>query len=183
MARTQSITVEMIEKAAFELALTEGMAAVTARKVAAKAGCSTQPIFRLYDNMEELQAKVITMAGDFFSDYYENYNKTSPVPFVDLGMAFISFAKKYENLYSLLFASHYEKKVSTYEFINGGDKMFVLKELKRMQGIPAKKAGSIFSDLWTFVNGMACMVLNGDMDLTDEEIEESLTNIYKKLEK
>lgn len=183
MARTQSVTEEMIEKAAFELATEEGIEAVTARKVATKAGCSTQPIFRLYENMEQLQSRVISMAGNFFSDFYENYPKADQVPFVDLGRAFIDFAKKYEKLFALLFASHYKKSASTYEYINGGNKMFVLKELRKMQGVDAPKAGAIFSDFWTYVNGMACMVLNGDMDLTDEEIRDKLAGMFERLSK
>lgn len=181
MARKQSITQEMLKEAAFSLAKTEGIEAVTARKVAQAAGCSTQPIFRAYENMEELQAEVVKMAGDFFSDYYEKAPQKSEKPFVDLAMAYINFAVEYEKLFALLFVSHYKKEISTYEFINGGNKMFVLKELKRMNDVPAKKAGEVFSNLWIFVHGMACMVLNGDFDLSEEECRENVADIIEKL--
>jgi len=54
MARKETITIQMILDTAFAMTREEGFANVTARKVATKAGCSTQPIFRLYKNMEEL---------------------------------------------------------------------------------------------------------------------------------
>lgn len=44
MARKESITMQDILETAFEMTREEGFANVTARKVAAKAGCSTQPI-------------------------------------------------------------------------------------------------------------------------------------------
>ena len=58
MARKESITIDRILDTAFEMTREEGIAGVTARRVAARAGCSTQPIFRVYENMEELQAAV-----------------------------------------------------------------------------------------------------------------------------
>jgi len=183
MARKQSITREVIQEAALELAKTEGLEAVTARRVAAQAGCSTQPIFRAYENMSDLQDDVIRLAGEFFADYYGSYPKNSPVPFVDLGIAYINFAREHENLFRILFVSHYKKAVSTYEFINGSDKMFVLKELKKVDGVPAQKAGMIFSNIWTFVNGLACMSLNGDLDMTEEEVRANLADIYETLKK
>lgn len=183
MARKQSITKEMIQKSALELASREGLEAVTARRVAAAANCSTQPIFRAYENMEQLQKDVIHLAGVFFSEYYESSPRTNPVPFVDLGLTYIRFAKEHEQLFTILFASHYKKEISTYEFINGGDKGYVLKELRRIDGVPAQKAGAIFSNMWTFINGLACMVLNGDYDLTEEEAIENMTEIYEALKK
>ena len=51
MPRKESITLEQINQAAFDLVRESGFAELTARKLAAKAGCSTQPIFRVYKNM------------------------------------------------------------------------------------------------------------------------------------
>ena len=60
----------MILDTAFEMTREEGFINVTARKVAAKAGCSTQPIFRVYKNMEELWEAVYGRAIAYFQDYY-----------------------------------------------------------------------------------------------------------------
>ena len=68
MARKESITIQDILHTAFEMTREEGFANVTARKVAAKAGCSTQPIFRVYKNMEEVWEAVYLKAIAFFSD-------------------------------------------------------------------------------------------------------------------
>lgn len=45
MARKVTVTRRDITEAAFALLQEEGISQVTARKLAAKAGCSTQPIF------------------------------------------------------------------------------------------------------------------------------------------
>ena len=98
MARKESITKTMLLEAAFELVKDEGIENLTARKLAAKAGCSTQPIFRTYKNMEEVTEEVFQTAMDYYNAYCKNYKKGSSVPFADLGMAYISFARENKNL-------------------------------------------------------------------------------------
>ena len=66
MARKESITRDMILEMAFELARDNGIESVTARNVAARIGCSTQPIFRIYANMEQLREEIFQRAIDTF---------------------------------------------------------------------------------------------------------------------
>ena len=70
MARKESVTKNMILETAVQLAKEEGIENVTARKLANKIGCSTQPIFRVYANMTELYTEVYQKAIDLFADYY-----------------------------------------------------------------------------------------------------------------
>lgn len=65
MARKETITKDEILNAAFEMARQDGFAQVSARTLAAKAGCSTQPIFRVYKNMEELGEDLFGKATNF----------------------------------------------------------------------------------------------------------------------
>ena len=106
MARKESITITDILNTAFALTREEGIAGVTARNVAKKAGCSTQPIFRVYHSMEELWRAVYEKAVSFFEDYYEFYPKMGDTPFLNFGMAYISFAREEKNLFKLLFKPH-----------------------------------------------------------------------------
>ncbi len=105
MARKEMITIDRILDTAFAMTREEGFANVTARKVAAKAGCSTQPIFRVYKNMEELWDAVYERAAAYFLDYYSLYPRTGKTPFANLGMAYIAFAREERHLFELLFVS------------------------------------------------------------------------------
>ena len=75
MARKESVTIDMILETAFTMTREEGFQNITARKVAAKVGCSTQPIFRVYKNMEELTEELFVRACDFFSSFYHDIQK------------------------------------------------------------------------------------------------------------
>ena len=133
MARKEMITIDRILDTAFAMTREEGFANVTARKVAAKAGCSTQPIFRVYKNMEELWDAVYERATAYFLDYYSLYPRTGKTPFSNLGMAYIVFAREERHLFELLFVSGDQgskhKTKSMYEILNGDAGNVVLVQL------------------------------------------------------
>lgn len=178
MARKESITLLQILETAFKLARDEGIVEVTARKVAAAAGCSTQPIFRAYKNMEELYDDVYLKAAGFFQDYYSLYPRVSKTPFANLGMAYIAFARQERHLFELLFVSHRDSGKSMYELLNGNTGNVVYEiNLARVQGCP--DPGDLFMRMWIFIHGAACMSLTGDYDLSDSETLELLERSYR----
>ena len=83
MARKEKIHKDFLVDTAFLLAKQEGFENVTARKLAAKAGCSTQPIFRLYENMDDLLAEVYLRAVEYYDYFYNDCQKYNREPFVD----------------------------------------------------------------------------------------------------
>ena len=182
MARKISITKEMIQKAAFEIAKTEGMEAVTARKLADKAGCSTQPIFRIYENMEQLHKEIFEMAIRFFSDFYTDYcqkQQETEKPFVHFGMAYIDFAIKHSQLFYLLFLSKERYGKSLYELLNGSTGAF-MKEIARTKSLGVKDPGELFMKMWIFIHGAAGMAITGDYDLPEAETLRLLRENYDK---
>lgn len=177
MARKETITMEDILETAFAMTREEGFSNVTARKVAFKVGCSTQPIFRVYKNMEELWNAVYEKAAEFFQDYYSLYPRTGKAPFSNLGMAYIVFAREEKHLFELLFVSGREKKKSMYELLNGKEGNVVYEiNLAGVSGCP--QPGELFMKMWIFIHGAACMNLTGDYDLSDVETLELLERSY-----
>jgi len=177
MARKESITINDILNTGFEMAREEGIRNVTARKVAAKAGCSTQPIFRVYKNMEELWEAVYKKAAEYFEEYYKGFNKNSKTPFVDLGMAYISFAMQNKNLFKLLFVEDLGVGKPLYEVLNGTEGN-VIKEINAAKELGCAKPQDMFMRMWIFIHGSACMSLNGDYDLSMEDTGKLLEEAY-----
>lgn len=180
MARKESITITMISEAAFSLAREEGFEQVTARKLAARIGCSTQPIFRVYANMEELNQQVFQQAISFFDDFYENYEEKDDTPFVHLGLAYIDFAMKEKKLFQLLFLSSNRGNKSLYELLNGRTGA-VGKEIARATELGCKNSSEIFMKMWIFIHGAACMGLTDDYDLTMDETLMLLKDTFHRI--
>ncbi|MBE5847122.1 MAG: TetR/AcrR family transcriptional regulator [Lachnospiraceae bacterium] len=177
MARKATVTKEMILDSAFALMKEEGFEQVTARKLAAKAGCSTQPIFRLYENMEQLIGDVYEMAGKDFDDFYAAYPKDNSTPFVNLGMAYIRFAATRQNVFRLLFMSSFRGDRSMYDLLNRSSGAIGM-EITKAKDAGVQRPTDLFMQMWIFIHGAACMSLTGDFDLSEEETLNLLKNAY-----
>lgn len=187
MPRKQSITLQQIDDAAFALTRECGIAQLTARKLAAKAECSTQPIFRVYPNMEECKKTVYRRAIEAYEQFYEQFPKRQNVAFVNLGLAYIRFAATEPNLFDLLFLNA-ERKVlgqgkGFYEILNGksGNVMW---EIQKARADGCRNPEQLFMKMWIFIHGVACMTITGDYDLDTQEtislLEESYQSFLKE---
>ncbi len=178
MARKETITKDYLIETAFLMAKQEGIENVTARKLAAKAGCSTQPIFRLYENMDELWKDIFEKAVAFYGFYYDKSQKSHNEPFVDLGLAYINFAKEESNLFKMLFLSNNRYDKSMYEILNG-EKGNVAGEMNKAKATGCANPGDLFTKMWIFIHGAACMTITGDYDLGEKETVDLLIDTYK----
>lgn len=178
MARKETITKKAILETAFSMLQEEGIEEVTARKLAARANCSTQPIFRHYKNMDELIEELFLMAINYYEDFYLEFPRKSIMPFVNLGIAYIEFAKNNENIFKVLFLSENRHGKSLYELINGSSGV-VGKEIALAVKSGCKDPQGLFMKMWIFIHGAACMTLTGDYDLNEEETIKMLKNSYQ----
>ena len=181
MARKETITKDEILNAAFQMTRENGFSNVSARTLAAKAGCSTQPIFRVYKNMEELGNDLYAKSAAFFNEYYENFPKTSNTPFVNLGLAYIRFAQEEQQLFRLLFLAEDRRGKSLYDLLNGANGS-VVREINNAKFYGCKDPGSMFMRMWIFIHGSAAMSLTGDYDLQEEDTVKLLEESYKAFE-
>ncbi len=179
MSRKATITQKEIVNAAFKITRKEGFEQITSRKLAAAAGCSTQPIFRIYDSMDGLKKDVYDRTVTYYEDFCNGFPKTHDTPFVDLGLAYIGFAQKTPNLFRLLFLSeHTEGTKSMYDLVNGS-KDSVVSQVERAAARGASAPEQLFMKLWIFIHGAACMAVTGDYDLSPEESAAMLESAYQ----
>lgn len=178
MARKETTTRADIIKAAFELTKEEGHGMLTARRLAGKIGCSTQPIFRVYKNMDELYSQVYDEVIRYFSEFYKGFPKMDDTPFINLGLAYIKFAQVEPHLFEVLFLSKNRYGKSLYELLNGREGA-LLKEINKAKTAGAKNPSELFMKMWIFIHGAACMVVTGDYDLEEAETMDLLKASYQ----
>lgn len=177
MARKISVTTEKIIESAFELAKEEGFQGLTARRLAAFMECSTQPIFRVFHSMEELYDVIYEMIIKDFSDFYSGFERKDATPFVDLGLAYIQYAKKNAKFFEILFLQPKRCGKGLYELLNGSEGNLV-KEINKAAADGVKNPSELFMKMWIFIHGAACMVITGDYDLDDEMTRQLLKENY-----
>ena len=98
-------TREVLLDAAVALTRDQGIAAVSARTLAATLGCSTAPIFTAFDNMDALNEALMDTLMARFAAATEA--EPGPDPLFAAGLGMVRFAAEQPRLYEALFLTHH----------------------------------------------------------------------------
>ena len=109
----QKITKEMVVNAAFQLAREGGMEQVLVKNIAARLGCSVQPIYSYCQNMDGLRTAVYAKVREFARGWFAQ-EKCSPGSFQAVGRACVRLAQEEPELFKL-FALRRREGVSSLE--------------------------------------------------------------------
>lgn len=153
---------------------------VSARNLANLLNCSTQPIYSLYSNMNNLKVDLRIAIQKLHKEKIDYYIKTSNCPkYKAFGMGFIKFAKEEHELFNYLFMKN---NGSPYETAMREYYSEVHSIIAKDYNIPLETAEQFHLDMSVYSFGLAIMVYLG-VDLTEEEISMRLSTEFSALKK
>ena len=178
MPPKEKVSKAMIEKAAFEMTREYGFSAVTARKLADRLGCSTQPIFRAYENMDELRADLFYMSTDHLIERMLAKKGKTP-SYMTIALEYIDFARNEKNLFELIASVDDFGTQTISEFLKTDEGSRILGKITgNTEGSQAKKL-ELFTMFWMFVHGMAALITGNRLEFSDREIRSYITKAYE----
>ena len=178
MPPKEKVSKAMIEGTAFEMTREYGFSAVTARKLAEKLGCSTQPIFRAYENMDELRTDLFYMSADFFLEHILRKSRRSPA-YMGLALSYIEFARCEKNLFELIASVDDFGTQTVTEFLKSDEGSQILSKIAADGKASAAKKQDLFTMFWMFVHGMASLIAGERVKISDKEIKSYITRAYE----
>jgi AcrR family transcriptional regulator len=104
------ITKETIRDAAFQMVREQGLDVLTARSIAQRMMCSTQPIYRAYGSMEELKDHVYSRAVHFALSSMQQYQNDANASAMNLAIGCLIFAQDEKQLFRVVVLSDYSKE-------------------------------------------------------------------------
>ncbi len=151
----------ILEKA-FELVREDGFEQLSARNIAKRMGCSTQPVYSSFNSTEEIEAELIIRTKAYAqSEILSHVDKESN--FLSIGMGYYLFSQKEPALFRGL-------------FINGGwkwnfskeDPFFcpILAKMRKdsfLEDLEDDKLAELFRDMFIYTHGLAAQA-----DLSDK---------------
>lgn len=167
---------EEIAAAALELTRERGLEGVNARAVAARLGCSTQPLFREFESMEQIKDEVARLAMDIYARHIAEGAAREPVSYKGTGLAYIDFARREPELFKLLFMN--DRITRPVADIEDTSAEFVISALMERVNISREQALEFHLHMWVFVHGLAVMVATRYMSFTGEELSRMLSNEF-----
>ena len=178
MPSSPKYTREMIAEAAFTLIHEEGHAALSVRRIAARLGCSTQPVLYQFPDAEALRRAAYDAADRFHTACLLDIGEDCPEPMLALGLRYVRFAVEEGNLFRFLFQSGEFAGRSLDEVIAAPEAAPLLDMLSQATGLDTAGTMTVFRALFAAVHGFASLLANNAMEPDLEGIAASLTEIY-----
>lgn len=151
-----------------------GISKISIRNLANYIGCSTQPIFRIYKNSEELLQDLYGSIEKYYEEFTDQILKQTEIPFLGMGMGYINFAKEHPNLFYVLFMSTYYKKESLLSFFQNEESDKVIVEMSVQIGLSKELCRLLLRNIWLLTHGIATMIYTKQVSYHDDEIKEIL---------
>ena len=182
MSATKKITKDMIVDAALEIFRAEGFDAVTSRRVAFKLGCSTQPIYFEYKNMDELKndivKKVVGQLNEIFSSV-SNEGKEEPDEFVyrSFGLSFLKFVQADPFVFRQIYIV--DGKIGRQ--VDNLRMRIILDILENKYGYKKETALAIHKMASCSLMGMAVFVSSGYKKISEDEMQKNLGILFASI--
>lgn len=163
---------ESVINDALEIAKYEGLKSINARYLAKRLGCSVQPIFHNFKNMESLKNEVYLRIYQKYQEYMLEASKKEKA-YKEMGLAYIKFARDYPEFFKIIFMQETDCKPE--EFISydslGNN---VIEKGQVLTGFSYEEQKDFHVKVWIFTHGLACLVATKTIALNDEEIDKLL---------
>ena len=177
MPAVRKVSKEQIIDAAVEVLRDDGFSAINARSVAKKLGCSTQPIYFSFKNMDELKAALTQRAIELHTQRVRDSlraHEGSDSRYSSYGMGFVKFAAEEKQLFRWLYLElgPYQNDVLTSEVISVITEEF---------GYEEDVARRFHQDMVYFTYGLAILANTDHLHLTEAELREAFRREFRAL--
>ena len=165
MPPTVRFTSDAFLHAACHLMRREGMEALNARAIAKELGGSTQPIFRLFTNMEDLHRELILYVARQFQAHAEADMAQSDSPYIQLCTTYLLYGRDEPELFKLLFM---RDRVSEGQYSDQTNFDLVFNIIKKETPLDDETALRFFERTWLFIHGLAVCIATKYIPCQDE---------------
>ena len=163
MPPTVRFTRDAVLHAACQLMRREGMEALNARAIAKELGGSTQTIFRLFTNMEDLHRELILYVARQFQAHAEADMAQSDSPYIQLCTTYLLYGRDEPELFKLLFMRDSEGQYSDQTNFD-----LVFNIIKKETPLDDETALRFFERTWLFIHGLAVCIATKYIPCQDE---------------
>ena len=179
MARIEKYTKENILNKGVEFVRTYGIYRLNCRDLAQYIGCSTQPIFRNWKNIEDYKQDLKVELRKDYNTFITKYINTSDYLYT-ISFAYALYAKKQPNIFRALFVTELAGTRTIKEVLNTSRNIPTIEAMTKQYKISLKKAEIIYRDVRFYTHGIASQLCAKTIKLTDKEIKDLIKNIINK---
>jgi len=169
---------ESVLDAALEAVRERGYDALSARIVAEHAGCSVQPIYSLFGDMEGLMRALYDHARAWVTAYNAEHAKDGENIFESNGRAHLRLARDESNLFAFLYLSPYLDARNLDELYKSVSQPGVEKCIMELGHLDAAAAHELYLNMIVYTHGLAVLLCSG-AELSEDELADRVFVAFK----
>ncbi len=162
MARKVTFEKDYIINKSVDFIKEKGIDNLSARELTKYIGCSTQPIFRLYNNMDLYRKDLKKELDKEYNNFTEKFIDKNNY-FLSINYAYAMYAKKENSLFKALFISDLSDKKDK-------NKKELINSLQNEYNISEAKAESVYRDVSIYTKGLATSLCLKSMSVSDKDL-------------
>lgn len=164
---------------AYELVRKDGFDALNARRLAQSLGCSVQPIFHNFKNMDELSKNVLERICSKYSEYISS-GKNKDKAYKEMGLSYIRFAEEEPEFFKLLFMRETNFLANDF-MMSHAMANEIIESGRKLTHFDYETQKKFHLKVWIFTHGIACLVAMKTVRFTHEELSDLLESTVQEM--
>ena len=175
MARTIKYSKEDILEKSVDFIKEHGYSKLTARELAKYIGCSTQPIFKNYENFDMYKEDLKFYLRKDYSSFIYKYVDINDYLYT-ISYAYAFYAKKEPNVFFSLFMADLAGSRTVEEVLNTDRNFETIEAMVKQYNITLEEAKRVYREVRFYTHGIATQLCVNSIKLTDREIKDLIRN-------
>ena len=175
MARTIKFSKEEILEKSVEFIKKYGYSRLTVRELCKFIGCSTQPIFKNYENFDEYKKDLKIYLSNDYKSFISKYINEKDYLYT-ISYAYALYAKKEPNIFYSLFMADLAGTRTIREVLDTNRNKVTIDAMIEQYNITRSNAEKIYRDVRFFTHGLSTQLCVNSIRLSDKEIEILIKN-------
>lgn len=160
-------TKEMIVDAGLNVIFEQDFKHLTARAIANELGCSPQPIYLQFANMEDLKKAIVEKLWLRLHNYMELKYKNDSVKMVNYPLAFVRYSLKKPNWYKSCFL---DMNADTKAFNQHLEEYFMKEVFKFTTPLTPKQEKFFYIEVFSYLRGLISAVNSGFIRKDEQQL-------------
>lgn len=175
MARIIKFSKEDILEKSVKFIKEKGYSNLTVRELAKYIGCSTQPIFKNYDNFDMYKNDLKIYLRKDYSTFINKYIDIKDYLYT-ISYAYAFYAKKEPNVFFSLFMADLAGSRTVNEVLNTDRNLETINAMVKKYKISLEDAKKVYREVRFYTHGIATQLCINSIKLTDKEIKDLIRN-------
>lgn len=180
MARKERYSKEDLINGGIKFVRKNGVEQLNVRSLATFIGCSTQPLFRNYKNIEEYRLDLKNAMHEKYKQFiHDNTDKNNY--FTSVCYAYALYAKIEPNIFKALFITSLAGSRTIEEVINSPWNKETIGDAVKRYNISEEKAEKIYRDIRFYTHGIASQLSCESIIIDEKELYSLIEEMINKL--